>query len=108
MKAITLEELKKTPDGTLVNEAINFINDSIIVKKWHNNYKDDKYLIKNYYAIIISPYQRFNENTLIAALAHFSKNGWDCKYGDCYDARGPHSCVYFNKKHFNSDLTKIK
>lgn len=82
-------------EGFELNELIDFINRALLVRDWHRQISE----VEGYHAILLSPYGRFESKAeRVAEL--FREAGWDCKYSAAYDARGPHSCFYFNKKHF--------
>jgi len=102
MEAISPKEKDTAALGSILDECISWVNDSIICRKWHDNFADPEELRNNYYAIIVSPFGRFNGKVLDETEAEFKRKGWDVRHGGCYDARGPHHCFYVAKKHFNS------
>lgn len=81
-----------------LDEAIQFINHRISQKKWHDEFfvKD-----KSYHAIILTPAGKFCD-VMDKVVEIFKQDGWDCNWGQAYDARGPHHCFYVNKNHFNN------
>lgn len=100
IRPITPQEKDGKLSWAIYQEAISYINDSIIGRDWHDNFSDGQELREKYFAISIKPYKRYSDITMNAVVAAFNKSGWDCLYGHCYDARGPHSCFYVNRKHF--------
>jgi hypothetical protein len=91
-----MEAIKKNT-STLLDEAISYVNDKIQSRAWHNNFADPKDIQEKYYAIIITPYNRFPVQTIKETVKEFKSKGWDFMWRECYDARGPHSCFYVAK-----------
>lgn len=100
MEAISPKEKCTADLGSILHECISWVNDSIICRRWHDNFADSKELRNNYYAIIVSPSERFSGKVLDETKREFIRKGWDVKHGECYDARGSHHCFYVAKKHF--------
>ena len=77
-----------------LNRAIKFINSKLIIRDWH--YQIHK--VKGYNAIVL-PYGEWIK-VMNTVVERFKAEGWDCKWGDAHDARGPHYCFYVSEAHF--------
>jgi hypothetical protein len=94
-KPISLNNEAITNKDYDLNLAIDYINNKIKNKEWHNQIVP----VKNYIAIILSPFGKYI-NVMDRVVEKFKSEGWDCKWGSAYDARGPHYCFYINACHF--------
>lgn len=80
------------------DKMINKINQDITTRSWHNQHFPLTDSGGEWNAIIIDI--DVNKILMIEVVKIFQSVGWDCKFQDAYDGRGPHMCFYVNKKHF--------
>lgn len=95
MKPISPEEITKKPILPLLDQAIVYINNAIKSENWHRQIVE----VDGYHAIIMPIAENFRP-IRGDVVKLFTDAGWDCKWQDAYDARGPHNCFYVHKKHF--------
>ena len=90
-------DLTLTDNEVMVNLAVDYINDKLIKRQWHEQISK----VNGYRAISLSPYGVYIE-VMDLVVEMFQDSGWDCKWAEAYDARGYHNCFYVSEKHFES------
>lgn len=99
---ISPNDIEKHISAYLIDEAVQYLNQKISCREWHNQFTGDKDLLDNYYAVILSPVNHFNA-VMDEVVSLYTNKGWQCRWGGAYDARGPHHCFYISKKHFTAE-----
>ena len=92
MKPIAIGSTEIMISDYLIDEAVQFLNQQISTKNWHNTFKPES----DYLAILLTPYNHFTI-VMDKVVEMFKAEGWDCKWGNAYDGRGPHQCFYVAK-----------
>lgn len=95
IKPIDPSTIDKTLNLALTEDAIEYFNKKISFRDWHK-----QHVKSNYHAVIISPFGRWDKDVMDAVVEAFKKLGWNCRWSDAYDGRGPHQCFYVHKSHF--------
>lgn len=95
-KPIDLKDNAEFFSEYLIDEAVQFLNQKISGRVWHDNFTDKEEIREKYHAIHLVPYGHFND-VMDKVIEMFKETGWDCMWKSCYDARGPHHCFYVSK-----------
>lgn len=82
-----------------LDNMIQKLNQDISQRKWHYQHFPLKDEGGEWNAVII--HIGIKKDLMDKVVEIFKSVGWDCKFQDAYDGRGPHQCFYVNKKHFN-------
>lgn len=84
-------------------EAVEYFNARLLRQEWHRQVN----AIDGYHAIAIAPCWRWEKEILDNVVKVFNEAGWDCKWSNAYDARGPHQCFYVSEKHFQNEAVAL-